>query len=183
MGSSSIIRRVWSSHPTAAAFVAKFLQAPVVSPRFVPPIETVALESRLPADDDQTLSIYARLKPFWNSSRARVESGRHGHQTVPGAAQNQEVILSAFEEEGWPEHIDDPLPVSGDIDPPIRLHDAINRLNGCQTHRLLRFRGNGTGTGVSWELRQTVVLHQTEISPFRTRGFPTSRQTAACSPR
>jgi hypothetical protein len=75
-------------------------------------------------------------------------------------AQNQELILRAFEEEGWPDHIDDPLPVSGDIDPLTRLHDAINRLNGCQTNPVLRFSGNGTGTGVSWAPRPTVVSRQ-----------------------
>ena len=37
------------------------------------------------------------------------------------------------------------------------LHDEINRLNRCQTHRLLRFRGNGAGTGLFWELRQSAV--------------------------
>jgi hypothetical protein len=77
-------------------------------------------------------------------------------------AHNQELILSAFEEEGWPDHIDDPLPVRGDIDPPTRLHDAINRLNGCQVHHLLRFSGNGIGTGVCWQVRQAAGLRQTE---------------------
>jgi hypothetical protein len=68
-------------------------------------------------------------------------------------APNQELILSAFEEVGWPEQIDDPLPVTADIDPRTRLHDAIRRLNGCQANRLLRFHGNGNGDGVSWESR------------------------------
>ena len=39
-------------------------------------------------------------------------------------ARNQETILSVFEEEGWAEHIHDPLPVTHDIDAPTRLHDA-----------------------------------------------------------
>src|SRR5262249_26296993 len=72
-------------------------------------------------------------------------------------ARNQELILSAFEEEGWPEHIDDPLPVRYDIDPRMRLHDAIHRLNGRQINRLVRFKGNGTGTGVFWELCQITL--------------------------
>jgi hypothetical protein len=92
------------------------------------------------------------------------------------------VILGAFEEEGWPEHIDDPLPVIGDIDPRTRLHDAINRLNRCQTNRLLRFHGNGTGTGVFWKLRQTVVLHRPTSRPLRTSQSPTSHQAAASPP-
>ena len=60
-----------------------------------------------------------------------------------------------FEEEGWAEHIHDPLPVNHHIDAPTRLHDAINRLNRCQINPLLRFHGDGKGTGVFWELNQT----------------------------
>jgi len=76
-------------------------------------------------------------------------------------AQIQQMILSAFEEEAWAESIDDPLPGRVDIDARTRLHDAIQRLNGRQTHRLLRFRGNGNGTGISWEPRRPVALRQT----------------------
>jgi len=79
-------------------------------------------------------------------------------------AQIQQLILSAFEEEAWPEHIDDPLPGSGDINSRTRLHDAIHRLNGHQTNRLLRFKGNGNGTGVRWELCRPVALRRTSIS-------------------
>lgn len=68
---------------------------------------------------------------------------------VPAAS--QEIILSVFQEEGWPAQIDDPLPTSPDIVPQRRLHYAINGLNRNQKNRLLRFHGNGNGTGVSWE--------------------------------
>ncbi|MGO9468639.1 MAG: hypothetical protein ACLQIB_20080 [Isosphaeraceae bacterium] len=63
------------------------------------------------------------------------------------------MILGSFEEDGSPGHIDDPLPGSGGIDRHTRLHHSIHRLNGHQTHDLLRFSGNGDGTGVSWERR------------------------------
>lgn len=63
-------------------------------------------------------------------------------------AKNQELILAAFEEEGWPPHIDDPLPGKADLEPKKRLHDAIDRLNRNQ--KLVRFLGNGTGRGVRW---------------------------------
>ena len=75
-------------------------------------------------------------------------------------APNQELILSVFEEERWPERLDDPLPASGGVDPRTRLHDAVNRLNRAQTNPLLRFHGNGTGTGISWKLRRPVELRQ-----------------------
>ena len=73
-------------------------------------------------------------------------------------ARNQETILSVFEEEGWAEHIHDPLPVNHDIDAPTRLHDAINRLNRCQINPVLRFHGDGKGTGVFWDLSQADLL-------------------------
>jgi hypothetical protein len=68
---------------------------------------------------------------------------------VPAA--NQELILAAFEEEGWPSGIDDPLPPVADIDPKHRLQGVIFRLNGCQKQRLIRFMGNGDGLGIRWE--------------------------------
>jgi hypothetical protein len=67
-------------------------------------------------------------------------------------APNQETILAAFEEEGWPCRIDDPLPPADGIDPKRRLHDAVKRLNLNQAHPLLRFRTDGHGRGVRWEV-------------------------------
>jgi hypothetical protein len=67
---------------------------------------------------------------------------------VPAA--NQELILSAFEEEGWPPHVDDPLPPAPEIEPKKRIHDAIYRLNTNQQTHLLLFLGDGQGNGVNW---------------------------------
>jgi hypothetical protein len=60
------------------------------------------------------------------------------------------LILESFEEQGWPESIDDPLPVERDIDPKRRLHDAIKRLNRNQRCRAISFHGNGNGQGIAW---------------------------------
>jgi hypothetical protein len=70
-------------------------------------------------------------------------------------ALNQETVLTAFQEEGWPPCIDDPLPPAAGIDPKRRLHDTIKNLNRNQKHYLVRFMGNGTGQGVRWELVAT----------------------------
>ncbi len=69
---------------------------------------------------------------------------------VPAA--NQERILAAFEEEGWPIRIDDPLPPNSEQDSKRRLHDTINSLNRNQKQNLIRFVGDGSGQGVRWEL-------------------------------
>ena len=68
-------------------------------------------------------------------------------------AENQELILSAFEEEGWPGRVDDPLRPTFTRDHSSRLRDAIRRLNEGHTQPLLRFSGDGTGTGVCWRVR------------------------------
>ena len=42
---------------------------------------------------------------------------------------NQEAVLCAFEEEGWPYHVDDPLPPQPGQNPKRRLSDTIKSLN------------------------------------------------------
>lgn len=98
---------------------------------------------RLPAD--------GLMLPAWDPQRRTLSvDGRIVKQyRVP--SRNQEAVLSAFQEEGWPPCIDDPLPPSGDQHPKHRLHATIRCLNANQENRLIRFRGNGTGQGVLWE--------------------------------
>jgi hypothetical protein len=91
------------------------------------------------------------LKPRWDATRRELSLTGLIVKRFRVPARNQETILSVFEEEGWAEHIHDPLPVTHDIDAPTRLHDAINRLNRCQINPLVRFHGDGKGTGVFWE--------------------------------
>ena len=64
---------------------------------------------------------------------------------------NQEAILTAFQEEGWPARIDDPLPPHPEQDPKRRLNDTIKCLNRKQSQSLIHFRGDGTGEAVIWE--------------------------------
>ena len=65
---------------------------------------------------------------------------------------NQEAILAAFQEDGWPARIDDPLPPVAETDPKRRLSDTIKCLNRKQQNALVRFSGDGTGEGVLWDL-------------------------------
>lgn len=67
-------------------------------------------------------------------------------------APNQEIVLAALEEDGWPARIDDPLPHTPGIDSKARLHDTIKSLNRHQQHRLLCFHGDGNGLGICWLL-------------------------------
>ena len=68
-------------------------------------------------------------------------------------ARNQLTVLAVFQEEGWPKRIDNPIPANENCDAQSRLHDTIKSLN--RNHipdpSPIRFRGDGTGTGVVWE--------------------------------
>ncbi|MCR4410894.1 MAG: hypothetical protein NUV77_00550 [Thermoguttaceae bacterium] len=90
-------------------------------------------------------------RPVWDRDRQELRVGRVVVKQFKVPAANQERVLAAFEEEGWPIHIDDPLPPSPDQDPKRRLHDTINSLNRNQKCPLIRFVGDGTGQGVRWE--------------------------------
>src|SRR5436853_170200 len=120
--------------------------------------ETAALaNARQEAYQTNTPATSAR-KPRWNATRRELSLAGLIVKRFRVPARNQETILSVFEEEGWAAHIHDPLPVTRDIDAPTRLHDAINRLNRCQINSLVRFHGDGKGTGVFWELGQLDML-------------------------
>jgi hypothetical protein len=116
--------------------------------------ETAALANALQAACETDTLAPPAPKPRWNATRRELSLTGLIVKRFRVPAGNQERILSVFEEKGWAEHIHDPLPVIYDVDAPTRLHDAINRLNRRQLNPLLRFRGDGRGTGVLWELRQ-----------------------------
>ena len=89
--------------------------------------------------------------PFWDRQRRMLTVGGRTvkHFRVPSP--NQEAVLVAFQREGWPACVADPLPPTASQLAKIRLHDTIKCLNAKQENRLIRFRGNGMGNGVLWE--------------------------------
>jgi hypothetical protein len=91
-------------------------------------------------------------KPRWDYQRQELRLGDAIVKQFKVPAANQERILAAFEEEGWPVRIDDPLPPNAEQNPKRRLHDTINSLNRNQKQHLIRFTGDGSGQGIRWEL-------------------------------
>lgn len=89
--------------------------------------------------------------PRWDSERRELTLGHLLVKQFRQPAEAQELILSVFEEEGWPARIDDPLPPMLDQDPKRHLHITITNLNRHQKNHLIRFRGDGTGRGIFWE--------------------------------
>jgi hypothetical protein len=89
-------------------------------------------------------------RPQWRVDHRELWCGPLLVKEFRRPAPHQELVLAAFEEEGWPSQIDDPLPGVMDVDPKRRLHDAIIRLNRHQRNRVLVFRGDGSGKAIRW---------------------------------
>jgi hypothetical protein len=89
--------------------------------------------------------------PHWDSEDRILYVGHQVVKEFRVRSPNQEAILSAFEEEGWPHYVDDPLSPVADQNPKHRLRDTIKCLNTNQRNPLIRFRGDGTGERVRWE--------------------------------
>jgi hypothetical protein len=146
---------------SGAALAERLLGEPARSPHatlstFVRVPDRVASLTNTRTVEDERLA--PGVIPRWDSIRRELYVGGLIVKRFRVPARNQETILSVFEEEGWVEHIHDPLPLTLNIDAPTRLHDAINRLNRCQINSVLRFHGDGKGTGVFWGISQPDTL-------------------------
>jgi hypothetical protein len=96
--------------------------------------------------------------PRWDAAFRVLRVGNKVVKEYRLPSRNQETILEAFQEEGWPHSIDDPLPPLAEVEPKSRLHDTIKRLNRHHKDRLIRFRGDGTGEGICWEYVEAANL-------------------------
>ena len=90
-------------------------------------------------------------KPRWDIARRELRYLDKLVKRYRVPALNQERILSAFEEEGWPPCIDDPLVPVAEMDAKRRLQATIKSLNRNRIKALITFRGNGNGDRVCWE--------------------------------
>lgn len=93
-----------------------------------------------------------QLLPNWDEDRREL---RFGDIVIKkfrkNSARNQVAVLRTFQEDGWPEKIDDPLH-GPTFDSRKRLADTIDGLKENHlTPNVLTFRGDGTGEGVLWE--------------------------------
>jgi hypothetical protein len=118
-----------------------------------------------------TVSLCSQM-PKWDGEIRVLYLGQQIVKRYLRPSPNQDVLLSAFEEEGWPCHIDDPFPLKGEIDPKRRLHDTLKWLNRYQENRLLRFSGDGRGEGIRWEALVADELPTLADAPERG-GLPT----------
>lgn len=89
-------------------------------------------------------------RPRWDPASRTLYVGARIVKRYRVPAVLQERILNAFQEEGWPTHVYDPLSPNGDKSTKRRLHDTIKALNRHHRCRLIRFIGNGNGEAVGW---------------------------------
>jgi hypothetical protein len=110
---------------------------------------------------DAATSRDAPCTPRWDRENRVLSVAGRIVKRFERRSPNQETVLDAFEQLGWPNRIEDPLPWKGSAAAKPRLHDTIKWLNLKHEHRLLRFYGDGTGAGVCWqrEAITALVLH------------------------
>jgi hypothetical protein len=117
----------------------------------------------LPSQPEQGVEVATSLRlwraatldtavPNWDRETRTFIVGEYLVKRFRVPSPNQEAVLDAFQEEGWPRSVDDPLSPVPDQQPKRRLRDTIKCLNMNQANRAIRFRGDGTGQRVSWEL-------------------------------
>jgi hypothetical protein len=94
-----------------------------------------------------------QLVPRYDREHRQLCWGSHTLKRFRQPAYNQELILTAAEELGWPAWFDDPLPRRTGKSPKALLHDTLKDLNRRQTPYLIHFLGDGTGTRIGWEYR------------------------------
>jgi len=129
-------REVAGSEPSAAG--SEFSLQPTI-PRDVP------------KSDREVPPTKKSVLPSWDSRTRILRMGEAVIKRFRVPAHNQELVLTVFEEEGWPNVIDDPLPQLAAVDPIRRLQATIRSLNRNRIAPSLRFFGNGSGGVVCWE--------------------------------
>jgi hypothetical protein len=88
--------------------------------------------------------------PSWDGELRELRFGEVVVKRFRQQAPSQELILEAFEEEGWPLCLDDPLPPAPEQDSKRRLRVTISNLNRSQLEQLIHFHGGGDGKTVCW---------------------------------
>ena len=87
---------------------------------------------------------------MWDAQRRELRVGLHLVKRFRQQAADQLTILAAFQEEGWPPRIDDPLPQHDGQDAKLRLHRTIANLNRAHKVAIIRFGGGGDGQSIMW---------------------------------
>jgi hypothetical protein len=95
----------------------------------------------------------ARETPVWESTQGELRFRGRLVRRFRNAASHQRAILDAFESQGWPERLKDPLPYPENrrINLKRRLRDTIKNLNRDHETRCLHFYAADAGRAVGWQ--------------------------------
>jgi hypothetical protein len=105
----------------------------------------------VPVPRDQTKDV-----PEWDEARRELRYRGKIVKRFRVPASNQSLVLTAFQEDGWPAFIDDPICPDLDQDSKKRLQVTIKALNRNQICPLIKFHGNGNGLQIYWEAVEPV---------------------------
>lgn len=91
--------------------------------------------------------------PFYDIGRRKLWLGDVLVKHLKKWAPEQHKILKAFQRQGWPARIVNPLTRKpADQYAKIHLGEVIKRLNKNLRNPLIRFHGDGSGRGITWEI-------------------------------
>jgi hypothetical protein len=86
--------------------------------------------------------------PVWSRATAQLTYQGKVIRILNAKGKDIRLILDAFEEQGWPSRVDNPLPGGKDS---RKLRRAIENLNKFLT--TLRFSADGAAAGILWHMR------------------------------
>ena len=89
--------------------------------------------------------------PHWDATTGVLSFKSQPVKRFRRPAPSQQAILNAYQENGWPPRIDNPISQECERVSSRRLLDAIRALNRHHEQQLIRFSGDGNGDGVLWE--------------------------------
>jgi hypothetical protein len=90
-------------------------------------------------------------RPLWKAKQGELWWRGELVKRFRHDAADQRCVLNAFQDNAWENRIDDPLPVRWGRSRKKHLHETIKSLNRGQKLRRIRFRGDGTASGIRWE--------------------------------
>jgi hypothetical protein len=90
-------------------------------------------------------------KPQWDKQTRKLKYKKYLIKEFKQPAANQSLVFAAFEEFGWPDWIDDPLPQKPGIDPKRRLNRTVADLNeNHKTRHKMYFSADNNGQRIRW---------------------------------
>jgi hypothetical protein len=135
----------YRQHPAGPCFVLTDLGAEAARAACTPrtPAAGDILRSQPPGATGPVL-------PVWDGSAGELHYRGQLVKRFRKTSSNQRVVLEAFQGEGWPEQLEDPLPQDPAGSRKHRLQDTIKNLNRDHQRQLLRFYTR-EGGAIAWK--------------------------------